>query len=76
MNIVVVTVISGTVTAKQIVEEFSELLPTVWRWRVRFPTAQMIKDWDRLRPSGMRYVSAQIAIDPWNASIGAKAELQ
>ncbi|TVU50360.1 hypothetical protein EJB05_01730, partial [Eragrostis curvula] len=46
------------------------------KFTVRFPTAQMIKDWGRFRPLGMRTVQAQIAIDPWNASVGAKAELQ
>lgn len=43
---------------------------------MRFPTAQISKDWGRFRPVGMRIAEAQIAIDLWNSSTGAKAELQ
>ncbi|TVU05124.1 hypothetical protein EJB05_48275, partial [Eragrostis curvula] len=78
-----VTVMSGFVTARELEVEFKELLGSnAWRWTarkvdenkytVRFPTAQMISDWGRFRPLGMRIVQAQIAIDPWNASVGAK----
>lgn len=86
MNTAIITVVSGTVTAKQIEEEFTRILSGVWRWTarkiadhkflVRFPTAQMIKYWGRFSPVGMRTVKVQIEIDPWNASIGAKGELQ
>ncbi|TVU01395.1 hypothetical protein EJB05_53164, partial [Eragrostis curvula] len=82
-----ITVVSGSVTSREIETEFKELLGSnAWRWiarmvednkfTVRFPTAQMIKDWGRFRPLGMRSVHAQIAIDPWNASVGAKFEMQ
>lgn len=86
MNTAVITVVSGQVTAKQIEEEFTRILAGVWRWTarkiadnkflMRFPTAQMITEWGRFSPVGMRTIKTQIDIDPWNASIGAKVELQ
>lgn len=83
----VVTVLSGKVDPRRIENEFRSILgPNVWRWTtkliaenkftVRFPTAQLIKEWGYFRPLGMRTAPAQIAIDPWNSSIGAKAEFQ
>lgn len=74
MNTAIITVVSGTVSAKQIEDEFTGILSGVRRWTawkidehkflVRFPTAQMIKDWGRFCPVGMRTVKAQIEIEP------------
>lgn len=83
----IVTVLKGNVDAKQLENEFRCILgPNVWRWTakqiaenkftVRFPSAQLIKEWGYFRPLGMRTADAQIAIDPWNSSIGEKAEFQ
>ncbi|TVU05367.1 hypothetical protein EJB05_48526, partial [Eragrostis curvula] len=86
-NTAIVTVVSGEVTARQLELEFKSILSgNVWRWTarpagpnkftVRFPNSQLIKDWGHFKPLGMRTTNAQIAIDPWNPSIGAKAEMQ
>jgi hypothetical protein len=52
INIVVITVLKGIVTAKQIEDEFTRILSDKWRWIthrvsdnmfiVRFPYAQLI----------------------------------
>jgi hypothetical protein len=82
----IVIVLKGEVTAKQIEEEFTRILSRVWRWTTRkvvdnkfiarFPTVQLISDWSWFNPVKMRNVKAKLQIDPWNGSIGAKAELQ
>jgi hypothetical protein len=86
VNTVVVTVIKGDVTAKLIEEEFARILLGVWRWTarkvvvnkflVRFPSAQLIKDWNRFNPISLRAVKAKVMVEPWNGSVGAKGELQ
>jgi hypothetical protein len=43
---------------------------------VRFPNAQLIKDWNRFNPISLRIVKAKIMIESWNGSVGAKGELQ
>lgn len=53
MNTAIINVVSSTVTAKKIEDEFTRILSGVWRWTarkiaehkflVRFPTTQMIK---------------------------------
>jgi hypothetical protein len=72
-NTAIVTVIKGSVTAKQIEEEFTRLLSGVWRWTarkvadkkfiVRFPNQQMIKDWEKFNLVKMRNANAKILID-------------
>lgn len=57
-----------------------------WRWTaraisennfiMRFPSAKMLKDWSFFPYIAMRYVNAQMKIDPCTASFGAKGELQ
>jgi hypothetical protein len=46
------------------------------KFTVRFLNAQLIKEWEKFNHVKMRSVKAQIQIDPWNGSIGAKAQLQ
>ncbi|TVU24463.1 hypothetical protein EJB05_26904, partial [Eragrostis curvula] len=85
-NTAIITVVSGKVNARQIESEFRGILSGVWRWSarqlsenkfiMRFPTAQMIKEWGHFKPLGMRTAKAQIEIDPWTSSIEAKYELQ
>jgi hypothetical protein len=57
-----------------------------WRWTtrrvtdnkftVRFPRAQLIKDWERFNLVKMRTVKAKIQIDPWNGSIGTRQKFR
>ncbi|TVU44513.1 hypothetical protein EJB05_03957, partial [Eragrostis curvula] len=82
----IITEVSGSVNARQLEQEFKAILGNVWRWTarpvgdnkftVRFPIAQLIKDWGHFRPLGLRTVQAQIAIDPWTPAIEAKPEMQ
>jgi hypothetical protein len=82
----VVTVLKGVVIARQVEEEFSRILPNTWRWTalrvvdnmftIKFPNAQIIKDWEVFNPISLRNVKAKIKVDPWNGDIGAKAVLE
>jgi hypothetical protein len=82
----VVTAMKSVVTARQVKEEFTRILPNIWRWTARcvadnmfivqFPNAQIIKDWEVFNPINMRNVKVKIKVDPWNGAIGAKAELE
>jgi hypothetical protein len=86
VNMSIITVIKGSVTAKQLEEEFTRIMSGIWRWTaqkvannkfiVRFPDVQVIRDWSKFNPIKLRTVNAKIQIDTWNNSIGAKAELQ
>jgi hypothetical protein len=83
---VVVTMIKGSVCPKQIEDEFNRILSGAWRWTVRriadnqfsvrFPSAQLIRDWERFNPVKMRTTKAKLQIDAWNGLAGVKAELQ
>jgi hypothetical protein len=79
-------VVKGSITAKQLEDEFSRILPEGWRWTarkvadnmftVRFPNALLIQEWACFNPISMRSVKAKIHIASWNGSVGAKWELQ
>lgn len=81
-----IKVISGSVTARQLEQEFANILgANVWRWTarkiddssysMRFPNAQLIKSWGHFDLI-MQTTPAQISIKPWSPAIGAKGELQ
>jgi hypothetical protein len=82
----VVTVLKGVVIARQVEEEFSRILPNTWRWTalrvvdnmftIKFPNAQIIKDWEVFNPIILRNVKAKIKVNPWNGDIGAKVVLE
>jgi hypothetical protein len=86
VNTTIVAILKGSITAKQLEDEFTRIMFRVWRWTtrrvaynkftVRFPDVQLIKDWAKFNPMKLRTVNAKIQIDTWNNSIGAKAELQ
>jgi hypothetical protein len=81
-NTTIVTMLKGSLTTKQIDDEFTRILSGVWRWIarkvadkkfiVRFPNQQMIKDWEKFNTVKLRSVNAKIHIDIWNSSIGGK----
>ncbi|KAJ1283270.1 hypothetical protein BS78_03G115800 [Paspalum vaginatum] len=82
----VISVVSGSATAKQIENEFRNLTSNeTWIWKakqisenkfsMRFPNAKMVQEWGHFRPLGLRTIEAQIVIDPWSPT-GAKGELQ
>jgi hypothetical protein len=85
-SLAIITVIRGTLTAKELEMEFKNILsPDTWRWHarqvvenkyvMRFPNAKMVQDYSRFN-LGMKKVDAQITIEPWSSSIGAKGQLQ
>lgn len=43
---------------------------------MRFPNAKMVKDWSFFPSIAMRYVNAQMKIESYTKSFGAKGELQ
>jgi hypothetical protein len=74
INTIVVTMIKGVVTTKQIKEEFTRILPSAWRWiairvtdnmfTVRFPNAMLIKEWYCFNSISLRAVKAKIQDKP------------
>jgi hypothetical protein len=85
-NTAIVTVVKGSITTKQLEDEFTRILSGAWGWTtrkvaenkftVRSPTVQLIKEWGRFNPIKMRTMKSKIQIDVWNSSIGAKAVLR
>jgi hypothetical protein len=75
----VISIVSGTVTAKDIEHMFMNLLGAdAWRWTarpindstfvMRFPTAKMVKEWGQIKTMFMKGGEAKIQIDPWSSS--------
>ncbi|WVZ79775.1 hypothetical protein U9M48_027315 [Paspalum notatum var. saurae] len=86
-RIAVISVVSGSVTSKQIeVELMNKFGKTIWQWKARpvgegkflmkFPNENMITDVGYFRPLGMRTVDAQIIVDPWTPAVEAIGMLQ
>jgi hypothetical protein len=82
----IITMIRGELTAKQLEMEFTSIISAeTWRWSarkmsegkfvMRFPNAKMIQDYSKFN-LGMKKVDAQITVEPWLSSIGAKGKLQ
>ena len=82
---VVMTVVTGSVNAKQIEHKFMNLIgATSWRWiakpvgegkfTMRFPIEKMAQEWSFLQNLNMRN-GAQIKIEAWSP-VGAKGVLQ
>jgi len=82
----IVSVINGVMTAKQIEGEFNRIVGAdVWKWKVnqiaenkftmRFPNAKMVMDYSQFI-LGVLNVDAQMKIEPWSSSLGAKGQLQ
>lgn len=78
----VITVVSGTVTAKHIELEFMDLIGTdTWRWRarlvadgkflMRFPSAKMASEWSRIKNLIMKN-DALIKIESWTPTGGQR----
>jgi hypothetical protein len=81
-SIMVITVVSGTVTAKHIELEFMDLIETdTWRWRarlvadgkflMRFPSAKMASEWSRIKNLIMKN-DALIKIESWTPAGGQR----
>lgn len=84
---IIVTVIKGEASGKQIEAEFKNTVSSkVWRWTtrklaenkyaIRFPDAQLVHVYSNFTFLGMKEADAQIKVEPWKASVGAKGELQ
>lgn len=83
----IISVISGSVTSKQIEEEFRHTdVSRVWRWSarklaenkysLRFPDAKLVQVYSNFKCLGMKTADAQIKVDPWSSAASAKGELQ
>jgi hypothetical protein len=82
----IITVIEVELNAKQIdgVQKHIEWRP-YWRWSakqivenkyiMRFPTAKLVQDFSRFN-LGIKNVNAQIMVELWSSSVGAKGRLQ
>lgn len=82
----VISITRGSVNAKQIEQEFMNLIGAEgWKWYarqvaddkflMRFPTAKMASQWSNLKNLTMRN-EAQIKIEAWAPSVGSKGRLQ
>ena len=82
----IVTVINGVMSAKQIEGEFRRIVGAdVWKWSakqvteskftMRFPNAKMVLDYSQFI-LGVLDGNAQMKIEPWSSSLGAKGQLQ
>lgn len=77
----------GTATAKDVEREFKNIVGSkTWKWTarpcsdnkfiMRFPNSRMIKEWNYFISLPMRTVNAEMKVDFYNGSLGAKGELQ
>ena len=82
----IITVINGTLTAKQIEVEFGRIVGSdIWKWNarlvvkgkftMRFPTPKMLLAYSQSK-LGIKTSNVQMLIEPWSSSIGAKGQLQ
>lgn len=83
----VISIISGSVSAKDIEHMFMNLLGSdAWCWTVRpmnestfvmrFPTAKMVKEWSQIKTMFMKGCEAKIQIDSWSQPGVSKGQLQ
>jgi len=83
----VISIVSGQASGKDIERQFINIHGTeTWRWTarpigenkfvMRFPNPKMVKEWSFFPSIAMRYVNAQMKIDSYTTSFGAKGELQ
>lgn len=79
----VISVIAGHATGKDTERQFMNVLGSeTWRWTarpigenkfvMRFPNAKMVKEWSFFPFLAMRYVNAQMKIEAYTTSFGAK----
>jgi hypothetical protein len=85
-SVAIITVTDGVFNAKQIEQEFRNIISNdTWRWSakriaenkyiMRFPSAKMVMEYSRFK-LGMKGLDAQITVEPWASTIGAKGMLQ
>jgi hypothetical protein len=85
-SVAIITMTDGMLTAKQIEQEFRNIISNdTWRWSakriaenkyiMRFPSAKMVMEYSRFK-LGMKSLDAQITVEPWASTIGAKGMLQ
>jgi len=83
----IISVLSGNASGKDIEKEFANHIgSSTWRWAarsiddnkymMRFLNAKAIRDWSHFPMLAMRYVNAQIKVEAYTSSFGAKATLQ
>lgn len=83
----VITILTGQATGKDIEREFMNIKGSeTWKWIARqigankftkrFPNAMMVKEWSYFPCMTMRSAKAQMKIDHYSPSLGAKGELQ
>lgn len=83
----IITVLSGEANAKQNENEFKRFVSSkFWKWSarkladnrfsLRFPDAQLVQMYSNFSFLGMKEADAQIKVEPWSPSAGAKGELQ
>ena len=82
----IITVVNGSISSKQIEGEFRHIVGAeVSKWNakqvvankftLRFPTAKMVLDFSQFK-LGMLNDEAQMIIESWASSLGAKGQLQ
>ena len=85
-SIVVISIIQGHATSKQVEQELMHLVgSTTWKWNarqvgdnrfvMRFPTAKLVKDWSKFKGLAMENVDTVMKIEQWSPNLGAKGKL-
>ena len=87
-NCALITILKGSVTARQLEEEFrAQAGPqSTWRWfakkvaenvyQIRFPTAKKVEDLSFFTGMHMRTVPEVLfKVERWNSNAGAKSEI-
>jgi len=82
----IITVINGTLSARQIEVEFRRIVGAdIWKWNakqiaenkftMRFLNSKMVLDYSQFK-LGMKTSNIQLLVEPWSSAIGAKGQLQ
>jgi len=82
----ILTVINGTLSARQIEVEFRRIVAAdIWKWNakqiaenkftMRFLNSKMVLDCSQFK-LGMKTSNIQLLVEPWSSAVGAKGQLQ
>ncbi|PNT64426.1 hypothetical protein BRADI_4g28417v3 [Brachypodium distachyon] len=82
---VVITVVEGVATARQVEAAFNLLFAGTWRcsarpigpdrFVMRFPNAKKVEEFSFFKGFVLQNTSAKVNVDPWTPCIGAKGEM-
>jgi len=83
----IISILEGNANGKHIELVFANIHGSnTWKWKarqvedkkfiMRFPNARMVRDWSQFKYLEMSNVDAQMKVQQWSPSVGAKGMLQ